>query len=192
MKIKNIFFQIGVSFALYWALVAPLYFFPQLKSGPITYYIFLPAGIKLFTILIFRWRGLIGVALGTFTRLIFTDPSQSIASWFIVALSANLVIYLVIEFGLKILKVDRDLSNLNYYQVVGLATVASIFNGSVFAFAVSGLTTSQMSGGLFQSGFTTVMGNFAGNALFVCLALFIVQHKVTIMKAIAMMKSGIK
>ena len=192
MKTKNTLLEIFISFSLYWAFVAPLYFFPQLKSGPITYYIFLPAGLKLLTILIFRWRGLVGVALGTFTRLMFTDPTQSMISWFLVAFSANLAIYVVVECGLKLFKVDRDLSNINYYQVVVLATLASILNGSVFAFAVSSLTTSQMSGGLFHSSFVTIMGNFAGNALFVCTALFILQHRIKIINFVSRLKAGIK
>jgi Ni/Fe-hydrogenase subunit HybB-like protein len=36
-----------------------LYFIPALKSGPLTYYLFLPAAMKLFAILIFRWRAVI-------------------------------------------------------------------------------------------------------------------------------------
>ena len=38
-----------------------LYFIPALKSGPLTYYLFLPAAMKLFAILIFRWRAVKGI-----------------------------------------------------------------------------------------------------------------------------------
>lgn len=87
------------------------------------------------------------------------------------------------------MKVDRDLSNLQYYQIVVLATATSIVNGFVFAYVVSALTIGQMSGGLFHSGFTTVMSNFAGNAIVVCLAMLIVKNKLIIINFIKGIKN---
>jgi hypothetical protein len=96
--------------------------------------------------------------------------------------AATLAIYIVVKIGLWLMKIDGDLSNLHYYQVVILAVVASIINGSVFAYAVDALTVGQYSEGLFSSGFVTVFGNFAGNAFVVCLLLFISQHQSLIRK----------
>lgn len=180
MNFKNHLTEIAVCFSLYWIFVAPLYFIPDLKSGPLTFYLFLPAGVKLFSILVFKWRGLVGTALGTFTRLTYTDPTQPLISWLIVSVSATFAIYLVVELGLRLMRVERDLSNLKYLQIVLLALVASIINGYVFAYGVSALTIGQMSADLFHSGFLTVMGNFAGNAAFVCLLMLALKQKTVI------------
>lgn len=169
--------------------MAPMYFLPQLKNSSVTYFLFLPAGIKLFAVLIFRWRGALGTGLAIFARLIFTDSSQPLTSWLLAAASVTLALYLVVEYGLKLMKVDRDLSNLQYYQIVVLATATSIVNGFVFAYVVSALTIGQMSGGLFHSGFTTVMSNFAGNAIVVCLAMLIVKNKLIIINFIKGIKN---
>jgi len=168
--------------------VAPLYLFPQLKSSPITFYVFLPAGVKLFAILIFRWRGLVGSALGTFSRLSFTDPAHPIISWLIVAAAANLAIYGIVSFGLRLMGVKKDLSNLKYYQIVLMATAASIANGFIFAHFVQLLKVGQMSNDLFHSEFMVIIGNFAGNAVFVCLAVLMMQKKQTIINFTSKLK----
>jgi hypothetical protein len=181
-NIKNNLLEILIAFALYWVFVAPLYFFPALKSSQITYYLFLPAGIKLFSILVFQWRGLIGTALAIFLRLFFTDPAQGWVNWLIAAISVSIALYVAVEFGLKLMRVKRDLSNLHYYQIVALAVVTSIINGCVFAFALNSLGIGQLSEGLFHSSAITVLGNFAGNASIVCLLVFIFQHQPQLQK----------
>ena len=191
-NIKNYLVEIAIAFALYWIFAGYLYFFPQLKSSPITYFLFLPAGVKLFAILIFRWRGAVGTGLAIFSRLMITDSAQPWVSWFIVAISATISLYAVVEIGLRLFNVDKNLSTLKYYQIVALATVSSIVNGFVFAYVVSALTIGQMSGNLFHSGFMTVIGNFAGNALFVCTAVVIMRNKTTIISFISKLKDGIK
>lgn len=172
--------------------MAPVFFLPHIQIDSVSYYLFLPAGVKLFSMLIFRWRGLVGVGVGAFTRLVVTDPTQTLISWFIVAVSTNLIIYLLVILGLKLFKVERDLSNLQYYQIVTLATVTSIANGFVFAYGVSQLTIGQASGGILHNGFASVVANFIGNALFVCVAVLIVRHKITIMNFIAKLKTSSK
>jgi hypothetical protein len=176
-RINSNLLEITIVFALYLAFVVPLYYFPSFKSSQITYYLFLPAGIKLFSILIFQWRGLIGVTLGTFTRLMIADPAQPIVTWFIVAAAVNLAIYLVIKVGLWLMKTNEDLSNLHYYQVVLLAVVTSIINGSIFAYTVGATTIGQYGDALFHNGLMNALGNFAGNAFIACLLLFISHRR---------------
>ncbi len=114
-----------------------------------------------------------------------TDSDQPWVSWLIVAVTVTITLYLVVELGLRIFKVENDLSNLSYFQIVAIATAGSIINGYVFAYVVNGLDTSQMSGGLFHSGFMGVIGNFAGNAIFVCVAVVIVRQQKRIKQFIA-------
>ncbi|SNX28780.1 hypothetical protein SAMN06295945_1128 [Polynucleobacter meluiroseus] len=174
---KSYIIEMLLSFVLYWIFVAPVFFLPQFQIGPVTYYLFLPAGVKLFAMMVFKWRGFVGIAVAAFTRLLITDPSQPWMSWFIVALSTSSVLYMIVVLGLKLFKVNKDLSNLGYYQVVALATVSSVVNGIVFAYGVNSLTTSQISRNLLHSGFAAIIANFAGNAIFVCALVLIMRHK---------------
>lgn len=177
---KNHINEILISFALYWIFAGYLWFLPELKSTAITYFIFLPAGVKLFAVLVFQWRGAVGTGLAIFSRLTITDPNQPWISWLIVAITVSISLYVVVWLMLKLLRVNSDLSNFHYYQIVLLALVTSIVNGFTFAYVVHSLTDSEMSSGLFNSGFNAVIGNFAGNAVFVCAALFIMQNKTAI------------
>lgn len=180
LKSKNILIEIGIAFALYWICLALVYPFELLKSSPITYYLYLPAGIKLFTILIFRWRAVIGVALASSIRLIYSDPTQPWLAWIAVATAAALALYLVVEIVLRALKIDQDLSNLGYYQIVLLPALTSVVNGFVFSYGVSILTNANLSEDVFHRSFLAVIGNFAGNALFVCLMMLLIRHKLSI------------
>jgi hypothetical protein len=192
LKTKNILTEIAIAFALYWLFVGLISLFPQLKSGPLTFYLFLPAGAKLFSILIFRWRGAIGVGLGTFLRLTLADPAYPWSDWLLVALSTTLLLFLAIEASLRILKIDEDLSNLRYYQIVVLAVVASIANGTAFIHSLSWVTGKAMENGLFHNSFSTVLSNFAGNALFVCSLMLIMQHKGMILNFMMKRKGRVK
>jgi len=83
----------------------------------------------------------------------------------------------VVEGALQLFRVERNLSNLNYYQIVGLAFITSVVNGFLFSYVASAFGISQMSTGLWHKGAEVVLGNFAGNAAFVCLAMFLFKHK---------------
>jgi len=188
-NIKNNLAEIAISFSLYWVFAAPLYFLPDLKSGRFNYWLFLPAGIKFFTVLIFRWRGAVGAALAIFSRLTLTDPLEPWYSWIIVAVASSLAMFLVVEWGLKLFKVERNLSNLKYYQIVLLGTLTSVVNGFLFVYVVAALGIKQVSTEIFHNGIVVTMGNFAGNALFVCVAVLIMREKSAILRFIDNHKS---
>lgn len=137
----------------------------------------MPAGIKLFAVLIFRWRGAFGTFLAIFCRLILTNDAHYWMDWLVMAASVSFTLYLVVELGLRLFRTSRNLNNLTYYQIVILATAASIANGLVYAYTYNQMTLNQMGEGILHTGFLTVMGNFAGNAIFVCVAVFLLRHK---------------
>lgn len=177
MNLKSTLLEIAFSFALYAIFAWIIACIPQLKSGPLTYYLFIPAGIKLFAILICRWRGAVGTGLATFMRLVLADPTQPWLSWLLVPTATSLTLWIVVECGLKLFGINKNLSNLEYYQIVILAAVGSIANGFTFSYAVASLTSYQINGGFIYDGLLTTLGNFAGNALFVCCLMLIMQHK---------------
>ena len=189
LKYKKNLVEIFGSFALYWSFAAILYFIPVLKSGPLTYYLFLPAAVKLFTILIFRWRAVIGISLAVFSRLELVAPEQSTMSWLMIAVFTTLAIYLMIELDLKLLRVDGQLSNLKYSQVVFLALLTSLTNGFTFSYSVSHLTAIQVGENIFHGGFLAGIGSFAGNALIVCFLVLILKQKTSILNFIKGIKN---
>ena len=189
MSYKNNLVEILISFFLYWVFFSLIGFIPSLKSGPITYFVFMPAGIKLFSVLIFRWRGALGTGLAIFTRLMLTNNPENWGNWLLVAVSVSVVLYLVVELGLRTFKTNDDLDSLTYLQIVTLATVASIVNGLVYAYTFNGLSISQIGDGALHTGFLTIMGNFAGNAVFVCSAIFLLRHQEAIKAIFSRLKS---
>lgn len=180
MKFKTTLIEIALSFALYWVFIAIQDLFPFLKNTHITYYVFLPAGVKLLTILIFRWRGAIGVGLATFMRLDFAAPSHHWIDWLYVATITTAATFLVIELGLSFFKLDERLSNLKYCHLVILAVITSIVNGFVFAKGLYMLVGNEMEGGLLHNSLLLIMGNFIGNAIFVCALVLIMTQKKSI------------
>ena len=181
IKTKNILVEIAISFALYWIFAAFIYFAPEIKNGLYNYYLFLPAGVKFFAVLIFGWRGAVGTGLAIFSRLILTDPLVPWYSWIIVSIASSLAMFLVVEWGLRLFKVERNLSNLKYYQIVVLATVTSVVNGFLFVYVVASLGIGQVSTEIFHNGIVVTMGNFAGNAVFVCTAVILLRQKTVIL-----------
>ena len=181
MNLKSTLFEIAFSFLLYAIFAWIIACIPQLKSGPLTYYLFIPAGVKLFAILIFGWRGAVGTGLATFMRLVLADPTQPWLSWLLVPVATSLTLWIVVEYGLKLFGVNKNLSNLEYYQIVVLAAVGSIVNGFTFSYAVASLTSYQINGGFIYDGLLTTLGNFAGNALFVCSLILIMRQREAIL-----------
>ena len=191
-NLKSNLIEVLISFLLYGFFAWVISCFPQLKSGPLTFYLFIPAGVKLFSILIFRWRGAIGVGLGTFVRLLLVDPSNPWGTWLIVSLVTTSILFLAIELALKVIKIDKNLSNINYYQIVILAVIASVTNGVGFMQSVNFMTGHHMDGGAFHHNLLIIMANFAGNALFVCALIVILKQKRVILGFISMLRTNIK
>ncbi len=177
LEIKTKSIEILIPFALYWFFIGFMSLIPDVQSKDLTYYLFLPAGVKLFSVLIFRINGAVGIALAVFLRLMLTNPSQLWFGCLIISIVLTLALYVVVEGALQLFRVERNLSNLNYYQIVGLAFITSVVNGFLFSYVASAFGISQMSSGPWHKGAEVVLGNFAGNAAFVCLAMFLFKHK---------------
>jgi len=122
--------------------------------------------------------------LAIFSRLILTDPLVPWYSWIIVSIASSLAMLLAVEWGLRLFKVERNLSNLKYYQIVVLATVSSVVNGFLFVYVVASLGIGQVSTDIFHNGIAVTMGNFAGNALFVCAAVLLLRQKTFILDCV--------
>ena len=176
--LQNNLSEIGISFLLYWVFFGFTFLIPGLQSSPITYFVFIPAGMKLFAILIFNWRGALGSGIAIFSRLMLMNSVQFWSDWLLLAIAVSLALYLLVELMLWCFRIDPSLDGLSYYQIVMLATLASICNGFVYAYTYSQLDIGYLGGeSIIHAGYLTIMGNLAGNAIFVCAAVFILRNK---------------
>ena len=187
LNIKTNLFEILFSFGLYWLFVGITNLIPGLHTGNLTFYLLIPAGVKIFAILIYRIRGAIGIFLGVFSRLLLAEPDHPWTSWLLISLTSIIVLFLVIEFMLQSFGVHSNLANLNYYQLVALVTATSVINGFLAVYGVDGLGMGAMnetSETLFHKCVVAVMGNFAASAIFVCIAVLLLKNKIYLLNLI--------
>ena len=93
--------------------------------------LFIPAGIKLLLLLLGRLPAYIGLLIAGTYLGVGIWPDKALFPIFLFAF-IGLTNYAVAAISvMKLLKIDRDLSNLKYWHVVLLSALASVFNGVV-------------------------------------------------------------
>ncbi len=126
--------------------------------------LYLPAGIKLLSVLVFQWRGAIGIGLAILARFMFYDQAYTFLQAVAMASIIAGATYFVIYGYMKIFRISFNLENLNLWHVVGLSAVCSITNGFLFSwllFYFNHLEFEQY----WRKVFFVVINNFTGNAL---------------------------
>ncbi len=119
-------FQVVYSFALFYltfqmiVLVHPSYEPGQWNVG-----VFLPAGTKLISILLFGVWGAIGNFFGTIWRI--SSFMQGVSLELVVAFSffGNLAQFLGVSYCVKYFKIDHQLGNLRFFHIPILAVIGS-------------------------------------------------------------------
>lgn len=171
-----ILLKIGLPFCLYFLTLYIVKAFPFLVNHPeLSYFVYLPAGIKVLSVLIFGWMAAIGIGLAVFIRLAIFQPEQPWFAWFIVALIGSVVLVLVVDLTLKGLGVAKDLHNLKYRDVVTLALFASIAHGFSYTYVIFAIHNHAFDNFIRES-MIIVMGGFFGNMLVIGLLTYFVQH----------------
>lgn len=168
--------KVGLPFGLYFLTLYVVKAFPMLVNHPeLSYFIYLPAGIKVLSVLIFGWMAAIGIGLAVFIRLTIFQPEQPWFIWLIVALVGSIVLVLVVNLTLKGLGVARDLHNLKYRDVVSLALFASIAHGFSYTYVIFAIHNYDFDNFMRES-MIIVMGGFFGNMLVIGLLTYFAQH----------------
>lgn len=171
-----ILLKVGLPFFLYFLTLYAVKAFPFLVNHPeLSYFVYLPAGIKVLSVLIFGWMAAIGVGLAVFVRLVIFQPEQAWTVWFLVAFVGSVVLVLVVDLTLKGLGVDRDLHNLKYRDVVTLALLASIAHGFSYTYVIFVMHHYAFDNFIRES-MIIVMGGFFGNMLIVGLLNWLVHR----------------
>ena len=175
-EVPIILLKIGAPFCLYFLSLYVVKAFPFLVNYPeLSYFVYLPAGIKVLSVLIFGWLAAVGVGLAVFIRLAVFQPEQPWFAWFGVALVGSIVLVLAVNLTLKGLGVSRDLHNLKYRDVVTLALFASIAHGFSYTCAIF-LIHQYVFDNFIRKSMIIVMGGFFGNMLIIGLLTFAIQR----------------
>jgi hypothetical protein len=171
-----ILLKIGVPFCLYFFTLYVVKAFPFLENRPeLSYFIYLPAGIKVLSVLIFGWMAAIGVGLAVFIRLLIFQPGQHWYIWLIVAVTGSVVLVLTVNLTLKGLGIARDLHNLKYRDVVTLALFASMANGFSYTYVIF-IAYHYPFDNFMRESMIIVMGGFFGNMLVIGLLTYFAQR----------------
>ena len=150
--------------------------FPFLVNRPeLSYFIYLPAGIKVLSVLIFGWLAAVGIGLAVFIRLLMFQPEQPWYAWFMVAAVGSVVLVLAVNLTLRGLGVARDLHNLKYRDVVTLALFASLAHGFSYTYAIFAIHNYTFDN-FMQESMIIVMGGFFGNMLVIGVLTFAIQR----------------
>jgi len=160
--------EILATFLLYLMALVVSNMFSAVLDGDLSFILYLPAGIKLLSILVFQWRGAIGIAFAIFARFMFYDPNYTVLQSLLMASINAGVSFLVIYSYLKIFKISSSLGNLNLWHIIGLSAVCSITNALLFSwllFIFRHLAFEHY----WHKVFLIVINNFTGNAVLVWL-----------------------
>ena len=189
-EVPIILLKIGAPFCLYFLSLYIVKAFPFLVNHPeLSYFVYLPAGIKVLSVLIFGWLAAVGVGLAVFIRLLIFQPEQAWWAWFSVALVGSAVLVLTVNLTLKGLGVSRDLHNLKYRDVVTLALFASIAHGFSYTYVVF-LIHQNVFDNFIRESMIIVMGGFFGNMLIIGLLTFVIQRSAWLQNQIKQLNDG--
>ena len=137
--------------------------------------LYLPAGIKLLSILVFQWRGALGIGLAILARFTFYDDAYTLLESITMASINAGASWLVIYSFLKACKISPNLDNLNLWHIIGLAAICSIANALLFSwlqFTFGHLSHEQY----WHKVFLILVNNFTANALLVWLLTYVSRY----------------
>jgi len=167
--------DIGLPFLLYLIALGISSLVSSALSVELSIVLYLPAGIKLLSILIFQWRGALGIFLAILARFTLFDDAYTLAESIAMASINAGISWLVIYSYLKAFKISSNLDNLNFWHIVGLAAVCSITHALMFSwlqFAFGHLSQEQY----WHKVFLLLVKNFSANALLVLLLTYAARY----------------
>lgn len=163
-KLIGLSLEVLTPLVAYWAALGLTDLFSALVNGDLSVVMYLPAGIKLMSLLILRWRGAIGIGLAIFLRLNFYDPGFSAPEALFLALMNAGVSFLVIQTYLTLFHIPTSLKGLDLWHIVALSVISSLANGIFFTSLL--LITNHLYLEEFGSTFWMILvSNFVGNAV---------------------------
>jgi hypothetical protein len=134
-------------------------------------WIFLPAALRMISVLLFRWRGVAGLLLGSLMVTLNQIGPNSIHTW-VFPLLSSLSPMLAMLLGVGLMKVHADLEGLRAWQLLVFSSLGALINALThnLYFQYSGIAAS------WTNGFTPMfVGDLAGTLMMLFGASFILR-----------------
>lgn len=154
----------GVALAYYWLYDLNEWIFTSFSFTREIDWIFLPAAIRIITVLLFGWRAVIGLFIGTFSTCHFTAGTYNIDAYYFSTFSSLLPMLAVIV-GVYFMKTKADLAGLTAKQLLVFGLLGATFN------AMSHNLYFQFTGSV-NSWLTGVVPMFVGDMVGTMIVLF--------------------
>lgn len=139
--------------------------FAYLEHSPRAHWIFLPAAVRVLSVLLFQGAGVAGLMLGAF----FTLPYQGLASLpasFLISASSAIAPLLAVVICRRWIGIATDLSGLRGLHVVIVSVVSAAVNAICLNIALA--AAGQFKGDIEQIG-TVFVGDMLGTAIVLAL-----------------------
>lgn len=166
---------ISVKTTIVCALVYALLFYANdwltafLEVAPGVNWIYLPAGLRLFLVLIFGLSGAIGIAIASTLITLGRDLSDDIIGIVGIGLISGFGPYLARLMVIRNLKINADLSNLNFQMIAISVLVFALLSAGLHQlwFVLIGIPS-----GSFSNAVAMLIGDILGALLFISICKF--------------------
>ncbi len=130
------------------------------------YLVFLPAGSRLLSIMLFGSWGAIGDCIALFISAAEILPNQPATVWLSFATSSSLASLIAIRLTMKQLQINLDLSNLQYWQIPVLSVISNLIHAFITQFTLSYFLQKQYHFYIRDS-LAMALGDFIGTMLII-------------------------
>jgi hypothetical protein len=168
--------KIAISIALYFLAFLPMSYLPDLLlNNDYSTFFYLPTGIKVLCVLLFDVWGALGVAVGVLIRQSIQHPEFGLTLPLMIALENAIVFWATVELALRSMGVGRDIENITYLKIVGLALFCSFIHGFSYTFVLFEFNVIS-SGNYLRESLVTVIAGFFGTMATVLALSFSIKH----------------
>lgn len=142
--------------------------FPWLEYDNFRYLIFLPAGLKLFLVMLFNWRAVAGIMLGITAASLNEIPNLTLASAMLLGISAGLSTKITLGVCARLLGIGYPWSQLTWPSLCVLAIAVGSMDALAIHLSLYGLgldSPDNMVSDVLKGAFGRVAGTFIFLAL---------------------------
>jgi len=138
--------------------------FPWAEYGQFHYWLFLPAGLKLLFLMLFGWRGVIGVAIAITAIALNELKDINIINAFVIGGVSSLVSFFALTGASRMVKVGFPWSDLRWYHLGFIVVVVSLLDSMAIHLTLAFVAIDSVVGttqDILISSFARSLGTFA-------------------------------
>jgi len=172
--LTGVLIKVAISITLYFLAFLPMSHLPDLLiNNDFSSFFYLPTGIKVLCVLLFDVWGALGIAVGVLIRQSIQHPEFGLALPLMIALENAIVFWATVELALRAMSIGRDIENITYLKIVGLALFCSVVHGFSYTLVLFEFNAISSINYLRESLVTVIAGFFGTMATVLALSLFI-------------------